>query len=184
VGTGSAATHDQGQEDDVRSEGLIVVGVDGSRSARRALEFALEEAARWSARVRVVTAFHMPDYWPVTCGMGASVIAPPSVEEMADDAERMAQQAVADATVTVGPEARAVPVEVRVVSGSPAGTLVDQAAEADLLVVGHRGRGGIASACLGSVGLHCVLHATCPVVVVRDAPVPAEQAATAGAARA
>ena len=168
----------------MRSEGLIVVGVDGSGSAQAALEFALREAVRRSARVRVVTAFQMPDYWPVTCGMGASMIVPPPVEEMADDAERTAQQAVAAVTATVGPAARAVPVQLRVVSGNPGAVLVDEAADADLLVVGHRGRGGIASACLGSVGLHCVLHATCPVVVVRDARVPAEQAATAGAARA
>ena len=90
----------------------------------------------------------------------------------------------ANPAAVVGPDARAVPVQLRVVSGNPGAVLVDEAADADLLVVGHRGRGGIASACLGSVGLHCVLHATCPVVVVRDARVPAEQAATAGAARA
>jgi nucleotide-binding universal stress UspA family protein len=40
------------------------------------------------------------------------------------------------------------------------------ARDADLLVVGHRGRGAVASALLGSVGLRCVLHSTCPVTVV------------------
>jgi nucleotide-binding universal stress UspA family protein len=44
---------------------------------------------------------------------------------------------------------------------------VDQSRDADLLVVGHRGRGGFGSAVLGSVGLQCVLHATVPVTVVR-----------------
>ena len=41
------------------------------------------------------------------------------------------------------------------------------AKDADLLVLGHRGRGAFRSAVLGSVGLHCVLHATCPVTIVR-----------------
>ena len=169
----------------MRSEGLIVVGVDGSGSAQAALEFALQEAVRWSARVRAVTAFHpMPDYWPVAYGMAAGMVVPPTTAELTADAERTAQQAVADVTAMIGPDARAVPVQVRVVSGDPGAVLVDEAADADLLVVGHRGRGGIASACFGSVGLHCVLHATCPVVVVRNARVPAEQVATAGTARA
>jgi nucleotide-binding universal stress UspA family protein len=45
--------------------------------------------------------------------------------------------------------------------------LVDQSRDADMLVVGHRGRGGLRSAVLGSVGLQCVLHAAVPVTVVR-----------------
>jgi nucleotide-binding universal stress UspA family protein len=170
----------------VRNEGLIVVGVDGSGSARTALEYALEEAARWSARVRVVTVIHPLDYWPVTYGMAAAMAVPPTTAELTDDAERTARQAVDDALARVGPDAQAVPVDLRVASGNPAGVLIDQAAEADLLVVGHRGRGGIASACLGSVGLQCVLHGTCAVVVVRPAPArsaPADTAAAAATAR-
>ncbi len=55
----------------------------------------------------------------------------------------------------------------RVVGGTPGHALVGQSREADLLAVGHRGRGGFQSAVLGSVGLQCVLHATVPVTVVR-----------------
>jgi nucleotide-binding universal stress UspA family protein len=43
---------------------------------------------------------------------------------------------------------------------------------ADLLVVGSRGHGDFAEALLGSVGQHCVQHATCPVVVIRDSAGP------------
>ena len=168
----------------MRSEGLIVVGVDGSESAQAALEFALEEAARWSARVRVVTAFHPPDYWPVAYGMAAGMVVPPTTAELADDAERTARQALTDATGSVGLTARAVPVEVRVVPGYAGQVLLDQAADADLLVVGHRGLGGIASACLGSVGLRCILHATCPVVVVRPTRAPNEPSGRGRAAAA
>ena len=166
----------------MRSEGLVVVGVDGSGSARTALVFALEEAARWSARVRVVTVFHPLDYWPVAYGMASGMVVPPTPAELTDDAERTAREAVTEAVAAVGPAAQMVPVELRVVSGLPGEVLVDQAGGADLLVVGHRGRGGFASACLGSVGLHCVLHATCPVVVVRPTPESAVRPAAADAA--
>jgi nucleotide-binding universal stress UspA family protein len=58
-------------------------------------------------------------------------------------------------------------VEVVGVSGHPATELIERSREADLLVLGHRGLGGLASAFLGSVGLNCVLHAQCPVLIVR-----------------
>ena len=86
-----------------------------------------------------------------------------------------------DAAERIAAQHPDVPVTAELVAGMPREVLEEASAGADLLVVGHRGRGGIASACLGSVGLHCVLHATCPVVVVRKAPVPAEQARVAAA---
>ncbi len=58
--------------------------------------------------------------------------------------------------------------EVRIVAmaGATGPTLVEESRTAELLVVGHRGRGELASVLLGSVG-HCVLHAHSPVLVVR-----------------
>jgi nucleotide-binding universal stress UspA family protein len=51
--------------------------------------------------------------------------------------------------------------------GHPAAVLLDQAKDAELLVVGSHGHGGLAGAILGSVSQRCTQHATCPVVVVR-----------------
>ena len=61
-------------------------------------------------------------------------------------------------------------VEIRsvVIQENPARALLDTAKGADLLVVGSRGHGGFAEALLGSTGQHCVHHATCPVVIIRD----------------
>jgi nucleotide-binding universal stress UspA family protein len=147
--------------------GLIVVGVDGSECARTAFTFALEEAVRQDARVRVVTAFHPPRQWPVTFGMASVMADPASPEELAEAVERTARQTVAEVIAEVGSTAKAIPVEVRAVPGNPGKVLLDQAVGADLLVVGHRGVGGVVGARIGSVGLQCVLHATCPLTIVR-----------------
>ena len=64
-------------------------------------------------------------------------------------------------------DAVAPPVDIVVAAGPAAGVLIDMSGEVDVLVVGHRGRGGFASMLLGSVGLQSVLHAHCPVIVVR-----------------
>ncbi len=51
--------------------------------------------------------------------------------------------------------------------GGPAGVLLEQAAAAELLVVGSRGLGGAKRLLLGSVSQHLAHHATCPLVIVR-----------------
>ena len=53
------------------------------------------------------------------------------------------------------------------VEGEPGPGLVSAAADADLLVVGSRGRGGFAALLVGSTSLHCLHAASCPVAVIR-----------------
>ncbi|NMH99315.1 universal stress protein [Pseudonocardia acidicola] len=153
--------------------GTIVVGVDGSAESRAALRHALEDAARRTARVRVVSVFQPPEYWAIAYGMAA----PPTPEEVAADVETSTEEMVA-AVVAEHPGLARVPVDIRALAGAPAKTLIDQAQGAQLLVLGHRGRGGFTSALLGSVGMQCVLHAACPVTIVRPAEVPVDEPAT------
>lgn len=122
----------------------IVVGVDGSPGSVRALEWALQEAQLRQVGVRLVYA------------IGAR----PSVYP--DEAMEMLSQALDDAGGTP-PD---VSVERSAMFGSAAELLLEQAAEAELLVVGTRGRGGFAGLVLGSVSQQVVQHGPCPVVVV------------------
>lgn len=153
---------------------LIVVGVDGSAEAELALAQAAQEAARRGAKLRVVSVARMPEYWAMPYGM-----APPSVSTTPMDfpsiAQEIAQRAV-DALAAEHPGfARQIEMEVVGLSGHPATELVEQSRDAELLVLGHRGRGALASAFMGSTGLNCVVHAHCPVLIVRPTE-KAEQA--------
>ncbi len=147
----------------------VVVGVDGSPESRMALRFALEDAHRRGARVKAVTAYLSPEYWAASYGV--SVL--PTIEEVVEDNLTVARDLLKTAVDDV-PGLSDVPVDVLALPGAPARVLIEQSQGAALLVVGHRGRGGFKSAVLGSVGMQCVLHATCPVTVVRPQQEPAD----------
>lgn len=153
---------------DGENTGTVVVGVDGSPGSRAAIEYALEDAARRGARLRVVVAAQLPEYWAMAYGM----VAPPPIPEIVAGAQAAAQQVV-DEVLAARPDlASRVEVSVDARAGAPGRVLLDAADGADVLVIGHRGYGAVRSAVLGSVGLHCVLHASCPVTVVRPVGVP------------
>jgi nucleotide-binding universal stress UspA family protein len=134
----------------------IVVGVDGSETARAALDWALDEARLRNAAVDVVYAWHMlylhsyPD---------AGVDLHPG--EFERDARQLLDGIIGGADTT-GVAA----VEPILVCDGAARALLDTAKGADLLVVGSRGRGGFTGLLLGSVSQQVVHHAACPVVVI------------------
>lgn len=148
--------------------GTVVVGVDGSPESKAAIEFAMREATRRQAWLKVVAAAQMPEYW--TIAYGTSDL--PSPEEVIADTKRIARETL-DEVVSDHPELATVQFNIEAIAGPPGQVLVAASNGADALVLGHRGRGAIRSALLGSVGLHCVLHATCPVTVVRPVAVAA-----------
>ena len=140
----------------------VVVGVDGSAGSRSALEQAWLRAARSGAVLDVVAVLPAQHAWTRPA---------PEVqrtEEALADTEIRAR-AMVDEIVAEG-LAGTVEVRVQAVPGSPAGVLVEAAEGAAALVVGSRGRGIVRSAVLGSVALHCVTHARCPVEVVHATP--------------
>lgn len=133
----------------------IVVGVDGSVPSKAALAWAVAQARLTGAVVEAVIAWE----FPATYGY------PIPVSDVSW--EDLATQAVTDAIAGLG-DAGPIEIRYKVMEGNPAHLLVEESAGADLLVVGSRGHGGFVEALLGSTGQHCVHHATCPVVVIRD----------------
>jgi nucleotide-binding universal stress UspA family protein len=139
----------------------IVVGIDGSDHSKKALRWALDEARLRSVSLYVVYAWTLPVY-ATGYGFAPGDLFDPKV--ISDGATEQLEKAVAE---VVG-DASDVKVERKAVEGMAAQVLVEEAAGADLLVVGSRGHGGFAGLLLGSVSQQCAQHASCPVVIIRD----------------
>src|SRR3712207_793382 len=141
----------------------VVVGVDGSDEARRALAWGFREAGLRGVAVRVLTVWTGSP--PSGVGEG-----PRATAEFERDVEaRVRTEAVEAARVT---GTAAVPFETQVRYGHPAESLIEGAGADGLLVVGSRGLGGLRGQLFGSVSQQCAQYAAGPVVVVRgDHPV-------------
>jgi len=146
----------------------VVVGVDGSPGSRAALVDAMRSASWRGARLHVVAVYEPPE-WRLGPTPGSPL---PSRAEIETELLAAVREMVTDVAYELGGEhLRRPEVDVVALPGEAAEVLVDAAEGADELVVGHRGRGAVASALLGSVGLGCLLHAPCPVrVVPRSTP--------------
>jgi len=146
--------------ENVELDGGVAVGVDGSQSSITALRHAADEACLRKTALHVVRAWTMRTVpRPADCPPGRV----PSIVEYEEEARRRTQVLV-DAELGESPPCE---VRVHVVHAPSAQALVAASKFADLLVVGHRGRGGFGGLLLGSVAEQCVRHAHCPVLVVR-----------------
>ena len=128
----------------------IVVGVDGSPGATAAVRWAAAQAHRTGAELRIATAFG-----PSSDFIGHDD-AQKHMDDVVDQARHEASEVDPDLTITHQEH-----------FGRPDLALRSESGEADLLVVGSRGKGGFAGLLLGSVSRQCVHRSACPVVVVR-----------------
>jgi nucleotide-binding universal stress UspA family protein len=136
----------------------VVVGVDDSAGARKALAWAAEQALRSDATLRVVHAYQLNLAW-----IDAGHPDLPMWEKRAQERGLEVVETVVDDILGTG---RPRGVQLCAVEGDPAAVLLAEAEHADLVVVGSRGRGGVAGLLLGSVSQRLAQHAACPVVIV------------------
>jgi nucleotide-binding universal stress UspA family protein len=140
---------------------LVVVGVDGSPGSVAALAWAGRYAAASGAKVRALLAWHYP-----------GAVGGPPIEKAPESIHAQTQhqeQATLDEAVAKACPGQESAVETSIGYGHATQVLIDASNEADLLVVGSKGHGAWAGTLLGSVSIHCVTGAFCPVVVVRGA---------------
>ena len=130
-----------------QSPGPVLVGVDGSLAAQAATAFAFEEAALRDVPLVAV------------CALTDSAGRLGEAHQLEEDfGHLMAYEAKEHPEVTVVR---------RVLAGTPRAALLAASADAQMLVVGARGRGGVEGMRLGSVAQAVLHHAPCPVAVVR-----------------
>lgn len=143
------------------ASGRIVVGIDGSSFSEEALRWAVGQARLTGQSIEAIITWRIP-VDPMVGGAG------PVMADWEGAASRTLQDTVVNVLGTVDADQ----VKQSVVLGPAAPTLLDASADAGLLVVGNRGRGGFRGMLLGSVTQHVVARAACPVVVVRvpDSP--------------
>lgn len=135
----------------------ILVGIDGSENADRALAWGLREAALRSVRATVVTAFRVHSFkGPFNRDV--------SLDEERDQARALAE----DALDRVAGDAHAdVEVTTAAIMGrGAADAILRHRGEAELIVVGSRGLGGFSGLLLGSVSHQVAAHADVPVAVI------------------
>jgi nucleotide-binding universal stress UspA family protein len=137
----------------------ILVGVDGSGHSQRALEWAAKEAALRHTSLTVLTVQQaVADVWGGT------------LHYLGDDSKtekaRVAAQAETDRVLSTLGDARPESVTVKATQGIPAEEILNEGADADMIVLSSRGGGGFARLLLGSVSSTVTEHAKVPVMVL------------------
>ena len=141
----------------------ILVAIDGSAPSLHALEVAADMAVNNKAELTILSVV------PPIPSMGLEGEMP-QLTEYTDTIEESVKKMIASKTKKVEdshPDLKVVPI---VMTGSPSRKIVEaaRAREADLIVVGNRGTGGILNWMLGSVSRQVTDACTVPVLVVKD----------------
>jgi nucleotide-binding universal stress UspA family protein len=148
----------------------VLVGVDGSDSARAAVRWGAREAERRGIPLRLVQACELP--------RGRHLGDPGLGVDFHQVLVRDAREELAGSAAAAAEAAPGVEVEQQVVVGYPIPVLESESRRAQVLVLGHRGLGGVGGLLLGSVAVALAAHGACPVVVVRGPdPAPAQPSA-------
>ncbi|MFI7307155.1 universal stress protein [Micromonospora aurantiaca] len=137
----------------------VVVGVDGSEPATRAVRLAAREARLRNRPLRVVHGF----IWPLLrVPVSAPAGSPPGA-----GLRNQAEQLVSDAVAVAEAESPGLRITGEIIDGEAAAVLLGESPTAALVVLGDRGLGGFAALVIGSVAVQVASYADCPVLIAR-----------------
>lgn len=150
-----------GHNDAPSTNAPVVVGIDGSPVSETALELAFEEASMRGAPLVAVHTWHDND--------AAEMLSPEAFTTELGSVQGIAERLLAERLAGWGEKYPDVVVERVVERARPAHKLVELSKQAQLVVVGSRGRGGFTGLLLGSTSQTLSHHAACPVMIARPA---------------
>jgi nucleotide-binding universal stress UspA family protein len=141
----------------------IVAATDGSEESLRAVDWAAREAVLRGAPLRIVSA---PGLLPRMMGDHEKE----QYDTVTDVITKNSDRALQAASERAAKAAPGLLIDADHLSGAPADAVTQAGSGALMLVVGSRGIGAFAALILGSVSRYAATHASCPVVIVREAP--------------
>lgn len=141
--------------------GRVIAGIDGSEHSTRILKTAAEIAAALKLRLHVICCWN-------ESGVYFAAEIPGGGFREADILESEARRRVEHTLNRAFGVERPTRMSVELRRGDPAKVLVEESANARMLVLGRRGGGGFLGLRIGSVAAACAAHAHCPVLVVND----------------
>jgi nucleotide-binding universal stress UspA family protein len=145
----------------------ILVALDGSEPADKALDFALDLAEKYSAEVALLSVAHMPLVVYTSPGIGGfpPVAIGRYTKKLKASHEKLLSEALKRAK-KVKPNLK---VSTKLLEGRPSDKIIETAKEGnfDIIVMGSRGLGGIKEFFLGSVSDRVADEAVCPVLIVK-----------------
>jgi nucleotide-binding universal stress UspA family protein len=137
----------------------VLVGIDGSAHSQAVLEWAAKEAALRQTSLTVLTVYHgVAGFWGGTLRYAG--------DEALVDKARQAAQAETDKVLASLGDARPASVTVKAAEGQPSEIILEEGANADMIVVGSRGGGGFSRLLQGSVSSTVAQHAKVPVMIL------------------
>lgn len=142
----------------VKNDKAILVGVDGSDASYKAAWWAANYAKHAGLTLQIVCAYSLPSYAAVSfdatyTAVGDDAVAHSDAEEILSKAKAIADQ-------------QGVEAETLIVTGDPSAVFVELSHNYNLIVIGNRGRGGLAERLLGTTSSSLPAYAYCPIVVV------------------
>ena len=148
----------------------ILVALDGSEPAGKALDFALNLAEKYSAEILLLSAFQ-PVIVPMTSPQITAVphIPPVAVGTYSKELKAIHEKVLSEALKKAKKIKPNLEISTKLVEGRPSEKIVETAKEGnfDIIVMGSRGLGGIKAFFLGSVSDRVADEATCPVLIVK-----------------